>query len=70
MEAILAKLVVFCSLLVDGVGSDVCWNLDRGASDCALFAAVNLTYSGVERGIKEGNVGRIGQLLMDSSDDS
>jgi hypothetical protein len=68
VEAILAKLVVLCSLLVDGICSNVLWDLRHVTSEQALFLLPCQTYRRVECRIKEGNVGCFGELLMNSFD--
>lgn len=68
MEAVLAKLVVLCSLLVDGICSNVLWDLRHLTSEQALVLLTSQTYRRVECRIEEGDIGCFGQLLMNSLD--
>ena len=70
MEAVLAKLVGLCSLLVNGICSNMLWDLRCGMSDQVLVLFVCHTYRRVERRIEESNVGCCGQLFVNSFDNS
>jgi hypothetical protein len=69
VEAIFAKLVVLCSLLVNGICSNMLWNLRQFTLE-QFLVFVCQTYRRVERRIEECNVCCFGQLFMNSLNDS
>jgi hypothetical protein len=69
VEAVLAKLVDLCSLLVNWVCADVLWDLRHHMSDKVLVLVACHTYRRVECRVEESNVGCRGQLFVNSFDD-
>ena len=68
METVFAEFVVLCSLLVDGICSNVLWDLRYVMLDQIHVFIPNQTYRRVECRIEKGNVCCFGQLLVNSFD--